>query len=308
MGNPSKGVYFLCNDRLIELAIAFLNAFRARNPGLPLCLLPYKDDDVARLKELAGVYNFTIFPDREKLKLCDEIGSRIKPAVADARFRKLAIWDGIFDEFIYIDVDNLVFEDLSYLFGLLEDYDFVTSDSHYEGNIRFVWKTSIYEADKLSLDQIKFAANTSFILSKKGALNLALVRAALPAIDELIPHMELICGEQPLLNYLIVTSGRPHSSLLRLKSTGEKPDIGVGTWAGSLSKDQALSLRHGSLKNDESLERLAFVHWSGKWQPPKRDKLIFHLLRPLGLKIRNPIPRYFMTHAGLWKSYRDLQP
>jgi hypothetical protein len=70
------------------------------------------------------------------------------------------------------------------------------------------WKKSIYETDRLTPQQIDFAANTGFISSKKGCLGLRDVVSQLPAAIELAIHMKL-GYEQPLLNYLIVTSGMP---------------------------------------------------------------------------------------------------
>ena len=39
-----RGVYFLANDGILDMAIAFLNSFRTYNPSTALCLIPYADD------------------------------------------------------------------------------------------------------------------------------------------------------------------------------------------------------------------------------------------------------------------------
>jgi hypothetical protein len=43
-----RGVYFLANDGILDMAIAFLNSFPTYNPSIALCLIP-NADDVAQL-------------------------------------------------------------------------------------------------------------------------------------------------------------------------------------------------------------------------------------------------------------------
>jgi len=35
----SRGVYFIANDAVIDIAIAFLNSFRRHNAAMPLCMI-----------------------------------------------------------------------------------------------------------------------------------------------------------------------------------------------------------------------------------------------------------------------------
>jgi hypothetical protein len=62
----NKGVFFLANDGIYDLVVAFLNSFRIHNPTLPLCLIPYRND-IQRISKLAAKYNFAIFDDQSLL-------------------------------------------------------------------------------------------------------------------------------------------------------------------------------------------------------------------------------------------------
>jgi len=304
----TRGIYFLCNDRLISLAIAFLNAFREHNPRLPLCLIPYKDDDIDELLSLSGTYDFSVFPDQGVLDGCDRISGRILPR--DHRFRKLAIWEGVFDQFIYIDVDNLVLEDISYLFDLLDTYSFVLCDSNIDGNEEWSWKESIYSSGLLTEAQIKFAANTSLIVSSRGKISLADLMRREQEIDAVVPHMKLACGEQPLLNYLISTSRYPSSSITELQKDDESSKIGLGYWAGN-SSDLDVEIKvlpGGKLALNDPSQRVTFIHWSGLWQATRFDHYVRRILQLISLRRRDKVViRWWFPYKKLWLYYRYLR-
>ncbi|MFC1719823.1 cellulase family glycosylhydrolase [Pseudomonadota bacterium] len=305
--STNRGVYFLCNDRLISLAIAFLKAFRKHNPDLPLCLIPYRDDDVEQLTALSKTFRFSIFKSSGALRTCDRIAARISPD--DYRFRKLAMWQGMFDQFIYVDVDNLVLEDISHLFSLLDTYGFVVCESDCEENIKWSWKDSIFSSGLLTRQQIAFAGNTSFIVSRRGVIDPDDVLANISKVEALVPHMELYCGEQPLLNYLIVNSGQPHTSIWELARQGMYPDIGVGYWAGTpkSAENSAAMGPGGGLRKRNSPDKITFIHWSGLWQAGRKEQLFFRSLQRLGImRNRNPVIRWWFPYKSLWLYYRYL--
>ena len=297
-----RGVYFLSDDRIINLTTAFLNSFRRYNPSIPLCLVPF-NANIPKLSRLQEKYNFTIFSDNDKLSLCDRISERFHGHVVGA-YRKLAMWEGEFDEFIYIDADSIVLENVGFAFQYLSSYDFVTGHSNIPGIVQFVWKDSIRGTGKLTEDQIGFSANTGLIVSKKKALNLEIVKTRVEAAVELAPHMVLFCMEQPFLNYLIVTSGRSFTSLLVLKKTGAAPHIPLDVWAGT----KGGSVRGGKIFFKYSKPSPLMVQWSGEWQPRSFDQFLFRILRFLRIKRKDdqPIPRYFMPYGKLWRYYRHL--
>src|SRR4051812_23250796 len=110
-----RGVYFLANDPMIDLVITFLNSLRAQEPDIALCLIPY-DDRTTRIRELASRYCFSVLDDVVALSACDEISSRFHGRIR-GHYRKIAAWSGVFDEFVYIDIDTVLLKPLVTMFA-----------------------------------------------------------------------------------------------------------------------------------------------------------------------------------------------
>jgi len=297
-----QGVYFLSNDRIFDLTLAFLNSFRKYNPAIPLCLIPY-NDDIHRIKKLQKEYNFSIYSSRDVLDFCDEISGRFHGKFY-GHYRKLAMWKGDFDEFIYIDVDTVVLSNLDFVFGFLSEYDFVTSHSNLPDIEEWVWKKSIYDSQKLTVEQITYAANTGFIASGKKALASEDLTHKVECAVELLPHMNLLCKEQSFLNYVIVTSGKKYTSLHVLAMNNIYPDMKAERWAG----DKHGVVKDGQISFDGKPDSVLLVHWAGKWQPLKIERAIFCVLVMLRVKRSEDelVMRYFMPYGKLWKHYRFL--
>lgn len=147
-GRKSKGVYFLANDDVYDLALAFLNSFRRHNSQTNACLIPF-DGNIERLAELSEVHRFTIFSRQDVLERCDEISRSFHGSPA-GHYRKLAAWEGPYDDFIYIDVDTIVLADVEQFFHFLAEFGFVASHARMKGLQRWVWKESIASTGLLS--------------------------------------------------------------------------------------------------------------------------------------------------------------
>src|SRR5258708_768363 len=102
----ASGMYFLANDSVINNTIAFLNSVRMHNPSLPICLIPF-NDDCERVMRLHARYDFSIWSDCEVLRRCDEISLSFHNRVL-GHYRKLALWEGGFTQFVYIDTDTVI--------------------------------------------------------------------------------------------------------------------------------------------------------------------------------------------------------
>jgi len=298
----SKGIYFLANNQVLDLVIAFLNSFRRFNPDIPLCLIPF-DDNVDQIRSLRSKYQFSIFRDSSALGACDEISLRFHNN-AMGHYRKLACWKGEFEEFIYIDVDTVVLANVSFAFRFLSEFDFVTSHSNLPELLEWVWKPSIFSARQLSDAQIQFSANTGFVCSKRGALEFAEINEKLQSAVDLSPHMQLSCKEQPFLNYLIVTSGRPYTSLLRLAHTKGSRRIFFEHWAGT----KGLEVVDGQMMENGKQAPVLLVHWAGEWQPRTIDRFILPLRKLLPFRKNNSVRalRLSMPYRELWEYYRFL--
>jgi len=297
----SKGVYFVANDLVIDLTIAFLNSFRRFNPTVSLCLIPFKDD-ITEISKLKTRYNFSIYSDAEFLDYCDDISLKFHSKVI-GHYRKLAIWQGPFEEFVYIDIDTLVLKNIDFVFPLLSDFDFITSFSNLPSIRQWVWKDSIYQANLLSNEQINYGANTGFIVSKKNNISRDDIDMSLVGALELSEYMELSCMEQPFINYLIVTSNKTHTSLYKLLDSNIYPENYVEFWAGSKKKD---FINNKQTIQDGILRDVFFIHWAGVWQKNSNDFKIFKIMK--FLKIRKTIwsTSIFMPFRKLWKYYRYL--
>ncbi len=268
--NRSQGVYFLSNNRMLDLTISFLNSFRKYNCDLPLCLIPF-DEDYDQIEMLSDEYNFQVYSDKSILYQCDEISVNFHDYVHGA-YRKLAIWEGPFDEFIYVDVDTVVLANIEFAFNFLGNYGCLTSHSDLPNLVQFVWKKSIIEKRILSFRQLSFSANTGFITSRRNFITLGSVFEKLEIAISLKEDMVLTCQEQPFLNYLIVTAAQPYSSLLKLLWEGHE-DIMLEMWAG---------LANGKV-NDGQMEHPDFksiflVHWAGLWQQNSLKEMPYYEL------------------------------
>ncbi len=275
-----RGVYFLANDYVFDQAVAFLTSFRRSNPEIPLHLIPFADD-CDRVTALAAAYGFTVSQDRETLLTCDEIGRPFHGKTV-GQYRKLAIWSGPFDEFLYMDCDTVVLEPVDFVFDFLAEYDIMTSHSNMPDIRRWVWRHSVYQTRALTAQQIGFAANTGFIASKAGLFD---VRKVLARVDEalaLAEHMELDCYEQAFLNYLIVTSGYSYTSLRNIVRLTGRRDIPLEHWAGR----EIGEVSEGRIVS-QSDPKVLLVHWAGEWA-------------------RARLAGRDIPHLDLWQYYRSL--
>lgn len=270
----SRGVYFLANDAVYDLAVAFLNSFRLHNPAALLCLIPY-DNEFGKIESLKEKYQFHIYDDHVILNACDDISIQFHDRVLGA-YRKLATWEGCFDEFIYIDIDTVVLDRIDFAFQFLSVANIFTSHSNIPNIVKWVWKDSIYDRGILSDEQIQYAANTGFFVSTKGVLSVQYAISKIPDALLLKADMELFCMEQPFLNYLIVTSGIEYSSLTNMSHSLDSNEFRFECWAGT----------SGGIVRDGSFyipgkDKFFLVHWAGLWQKdldriPYRDLWLFY--------------------------------
>jgi hypothetical protein len=276
-------VYFLANDAIFDAAVAFLNSLRAHNPDIALCLVPFADD-VTRLTALRDRYRFDIWSDQSLLRACDDISAGFHGRTV-GQYRKLALWEGRFDEFVYVDSDTVVLHSLDFVYPYLAEHAFVTSHSNIAELRRWVWHDSIEATGALDPAQYDFAASTGFVASRRGCLPFAEVAAKVPAALDLAEHMELVCCEQPLLNYLMVTSGRPYTSLHAIAAATGDATIPMERWAG----EPLGPVVGGQVVQRAGKPPILLAHWAGEWVRAAMTG--------------RPIP----NHA-LWSHYRALTP
>jgi hypothetical protein len=297
---PKRGIYFLANDRLFDQVLAFLNSLRAHEPDIPVCLIPY-DDQTRRIRALQSSHGFVVLDDPALLAWCDETSLRFHPRVR-GHYRKLAAWRGIFDEFIYIDVDTVLLRPVTPFFALLEQHDVVTAFSHDPESRQFVWKNPELARRVLSERELEYAANTGFILSRRGLLQPGEMEALIREAAANAGAMELECVEQPVLNYLLVKSTARFTSIRQLNALNPGSQLPIECWPGS----PGWSLEPGGACSCRGQPVDVFlVHWSGLMVPTPREKRIYAFLSRWGLPV--PAQRLFIRHARIWRHYRDLR-
>ncbi len=280
-----KGVYFLANNTVFDLAVAFLRSFRLHNPSIPLCLIPYNADfdSIAALKD---AYNFSIFDNDALLQACDEISHQFHGRVLGA-YRKLVAWEGMFDSFLYIDIDTVLTDSVDFAFDYFLHGQYIASHSNIAHNRKWVWTDAIYETHLLTPPQIEFSANTGFFASVRGLLPMEHCSAKVSQALALRDCMELHCMEQPYINYLVVTSGYRYNSLSVLRESGAAPAARLEWWGGTPNA----RVDNGRLFSPLG-DPIFLVHWAG----------IFQSLRE---NLMDELP-----YEELWEYYRrrDLAP
>jgi hypothetical protein len=236
---------------------------------MPLILIPF-GGAIGQLVQLSRRYRFSCWNDIEVLQCCDDLSTRWKGRV-HGHFRKLAIWEGPFDEFIYIDVDTVVLEDMSFVFPLLSDYDVLTAHSNIATSRQWVWKESIVGSGLLTREQIAYSANTGFIASKRKVVTLELASAKLRAANQLRAHMADGVIDQPFLNFLIVTSATSYSSLYSIFLKDRATLFPLERWGG---RDLG-AVEQGRLL-DSRFTHTLFVHWAGEWRAAQSESRQIH--------------------------------
>lgn len=295
-----RGIYFLANDKVIDQATAFLNSLRTHNPNTPLCLIPY-DGKAARIKALAAEYNFVIVDDEELLAWCDKISFTMLDKT-NGMYRKLAAWNGPFDEFLYIDVDTVLLRSIDVLFPLLQEFDVVTAYSNDPNSRKFVWLDTMVPNDDVTEEEINYSSNMGFILSKKSLFSREGIDALALRARKWAPHMELRCFDQPFLNYAIVKTTRRYTSLRCLNQRPGAPRLPDECWPaddGWRFENDGTSSYKGSPRD------VLHVHWSGLMLPRKWEKRLYAFLNRCG--IATPSVRLNFKQGRLWRYYRDMR-
>lgn len=264
---PRRGIYCLANDGVLEWFIAFIKSLRQHNPTIPLRVIPF-DDRCAQLEKLCSIYDFSII--KAPLHGYDAIGELFVPGQAGAHtFRKLHAFEGEFDEFLFLDSDIVVVDDLSPLFAAFgrSDADVLFTDLDVE---------HVYAAGELyerSLHDPRYKAfNTGIWMARRGLLQLEqlgeLARAA-HASGQM--HHDY---DQPFINFCL------HETGARLREAREElPHIFERAWAADpdINKCDNIAARF----NPEVASNgkwMPFLHWAGYATPPviPNGKIFLH--------------------------------
>jgi hypothetical protein len=272
----NRGIYIVANDQVIESSIALVNSIGLYNSQVPIFLIPFDENYQQVVAALSSRYNVQLFPNLEFVEqFTREIGE-----IFDRNFlalpnkmRKLAVWFGPLDEFLYIDTDIIVFEDIAANLNKLSEVDFFCCDYHHlSEKLRNVFSSVIQEQHIFTDSELQDVFNSGFWASRKGTISESQMYAVL---RECAQHREYFdftqnVTDQPILNYLILKLIPKRCNLV--KATESEP----GSWAGSKHFQEIDYVLYDKGK------RLKYIHWAG-----------------IPIKSRSP-------YWELWKHYRYL--
>jgi hypothetical protein len=253
-----RGIYIVANDKVLDNTIALLNSIRQQNSEIPIYLIPFNQDYQRLLQQLTPEHGVELFPDLALLDRLDEnlgnIFDRDFLALPN-KMRKLAAWFGPLDEFLYIDTDIVIFDDLDKVISHLQEADFLCCDYHFSGEkLRNVFSKAILDLEVFSERELEDVFNSGFWGSRKGILTEAQLYQT---FREAAAHREYFdfsegVTDQPLLNFLILRHFERRVNLAK------PPVRAPGSWAGSKHFRARENLLY-----DKGDRRLLYLHWAG---------------------------------------------
>ena len=115
-------VYTLANDRVLDWLVAFCESLRKHEPDAPLTVIPF-DDRVSEVAALAGRYGFRLLDD-PRLAGLDRVERSLWPERASVgALRKLAMFWGDAERFMFLDSDIVVLGPLGRFPALTAEHD-----------------------------------------------------------------------------------------------------------------------------------------------------------------------------------------
>lgn len=254
----SRGIYIIANDKVTEQAIALLNSIRAYDSETPIVMIPYDENYQAIAQLLGNSYGVTLYED---LEFIERLSHRLHQIFGEKffarpnQFRKQACWFGLFDEFLYIDTDVVVFEKIIDNLSYFSKYDFICCDYQHAGGIANVFTNKVIKDGVFSEDTLKDIFNGGFWASKK---NLISEEDLYETFAECASHPEYFdfsrkTSDQPIINYMVLK--RIHRRFNLVHRPGKAP----GSWAGSPHFQY-----QGNLLIDPNVNQpLQYLHWAG---------------------------------------------
>lgn len=254
----SRGIYIVANDRVKEHAIALLNSIRAYDADTPVVMIPYNEEYQEVAKILTQSHGVQIYED---LELVERLSQQIHQIFGTQFFanpskhRKHACWFGPFDEFLYIDTDIVVFDQIVNNLNYLSEYDFICYDYQHRTGIKNVFTSKVIEDSIFSEAELKDVFNTGFWASKKTLISesdLYETFAECAAHPEYFDFSQKI-SDQPIINYTILKRIHRRFNIIR------RPNQAPGNWAGTTYFQP-----QGNVLFDPTVNQsLQFLHWAG---------------------------------------------
>ncbi|WP_293353819.1 MULTISPECIES: Npun_R2821/Npun_R2822 family protein [unclassified Microcoleus] len=253
----NRGIYIVANDKVIESAIALLASIRLYNSQVPVFLIPFDDDYLQVAAALSSLYGVQLYPNlgfvEQFTRRIGEMFDRDFLALPN-KMRKLCAWFGPLDEFLYIDTDIIVFEDIAANLNKLSEVDFFCCDYHHLGEkLRNVFSPVVKEQNIFTDSQLQDVFNSGFWASRKGTITESQMYEILRECSQHQEYFDFTQNvtDQPILNYMILKLIVKRWNLV--KDSAAEP----GSWAGSTHFQERDYVLYDKGK------RLKYIHWAG---------------------------------------------
>lgn len=251
-----RGIYIVANDKVMENAIALLNSIRLFDQEIPVYLIPFNEDYQNVLNTLNRLHQVELFPD---LALLERLTNRVGE-IFDRDFlklpnkmRKLAVWFGEFDEFLYIDTDIVVFDKIADTLNYLSQCDFFCCDYHYASEkLRNIFSPLVKD-NIFTSEELQDVFNSGFWGSRKGVISEEQLYEILTECAQHREYFDFTQGvtDQPILNYLILKCFNQRMNLVK------PPENAPGSWAGSKHFENRQYILY------DRGQKLKYLHWAG---------------------------------------------
>lgn len=252
-----QGVYIVANDRVFDQAIALVSSLRLQDPDFPVVMIPFNDEYQNIGHILEKNFNVQLFPDLAFIETLTadiaKIFSRDFLKLPN-KMRKLAVWFGPFEEFVYIDTDILLFQPIAETLAYLQQANFICCDYHHKGRgLADVFSPVVRKQAIFSDAQLADVFNSGFWGSRKGLFSYETLVNILNTCAAHREYFDFSSGttDQPILNFLVLSAIEP-----RLNITQVNPQE-PGSWGGSPHfREQDHLLYDGD-------RLLRYLHWAG---------------------------------------------
>ena len=249
------GIYCLANDAVLDWIIAFLESLRAFEPERELIIIPYSDN-IAELSKLSVRYRFTFLNDH-RLRELEQLGAKLIPDDRNRPlpiYRKLAVFWGPFDQFLFMDADIIVLGRLDEIFAA---YQSANSDfMYFDRDLDMAYRAGAFQ--KLMIqDHSAVGFNAGAFVSSKNTFSFQ-------EFQELAEKARFVCEdfvnfEQSFLNYCVDMKG-----LIKDRYCDLVPSASCSNWAKltPIASSEGV-YRHFDSKQYGSGRTLLFIHWAG---------------------------------------------
>lgn len=288
----NSGVYIVANDRVFDQAIALLSSLRLQDQQTPVFMIPFNDDYQNVWQVLKHNFDVQLFPDLSFLEKLTQDIADIFPRdflKLPNKMRKLAVWFGPLDKFVYIDTDILLFEPIQSTLSYLQEADFICCDFHHKGRgLADVFSPLVKEQLIFSEAELKDVFNSGFWGSYNQAFSYV---EMLNLLRECASHREYFdfssgTTDQPIINYLVLKQIEHRLNLTKVNAN--EP----GSWGGSPHFQEKEHILY------DGDTRLRYLHWAGtpmRPQGPYWDIWEYYRFRATSEPLRNLKPQKPMT-------------